>query len=694
MLASLLALVAGSPLDTLKTLDCNARRLAIKFADRSQPWRAPNADLHDALRISVLCGDARPVGTSQVEAARQETLASPFPPASCADDCYYVRSSLTFGAAASAASTNEGVGSTRVYTSIAAALVAVRAARHLERTHDTASSPSKSIVLQDGVHFLNATQVLTAADSGTTITGANGAASKAWISGAKALPQDLDWKPSTIGPPGVWVADLSTSTAGKTILSNLPTPPSLNTMAKGAEGVPGRLTNARFPNANPETAQWGYDSFLNKNWSIEAAVVDHWVKPAVHAVPTYTFVDLAVEGNPSGHLKNNSAMKQYNTYTHGSGGVCDTVWDPEEPSYWCSNASAGGWAEVDFHAAAAGQLNLPVGMVINISQGSRAAHFAKWKGDVSGAVVHAWHSQSWFTNSFTVESAKLATGELKFSGGGQQGGRNWCRCDQCSYAGPWCGQKQDPPINNDTRLISGSWYVEGMLDELDIPGEFYFDRKAGKLYVFANTTAVVEGGGVPASLSELVVPLLPVLVSLKGASASAPVTDVSITHVGFRDASKTIMHKWAAPSGGDWAMHRGGALFIENAENITVYGSRFNRVDGNAVFLSRHTRDVTVERCDFEWLGMGGVTTWGETEGFDVSKRTVPLRTNVIGNFFRELGIWEKQSSAVGLAKSALTRIEGNFMFNMPRAAINFNDGMGGANNAMSNLIFNTCRER
>ena len=26
----------------------------------------------------------------------------------------------------------------------------------------------------------------------------------------------------------------------------------------------------------------------------------------------------------------------------------------------------------------------------------------------------------------------------------------------------------------------------------------------------------------------------------------------------------------------------------------------------------------------------------------------------------RELGIWEKQSSAVGLAKSALTRIEGN----------------------------------
>jgi hypothetical protein len=71
----------------------------------------------------------------------------------------------------------------------------------------------------------------------------------------------------------------------------------------------------------------------------------------------------------------------------------------------------------------------------------------------------------------------------------------------------------------------------------------------------------------------------------------------------------------------------------------------------------------------------------------------VPLQTRITGNFFRELGIWEKQSSAVGLAKSALTTIQGNIMFNHPRAAINFNDGMGGANNAVENLIFNTCRE-
>ena len=30
---------------------------------------------------------------------------------------------------------------------------------------------------------------------------------------------------------------------------------------------------------------------------------------------------------------------------------------------------------------------------------------------------------------------------------------------------------------------------------------------------------------------------------------------------------------------------------------------------------------------------------------------------------------------------------------NMPRAAININDGLGGGNNITQNLIFNTCRQ-
>ena len=40
----------------------------------------------------------------------------------------------------------------------------------------------------------------------------------------------------------------------------------------------------------------------------------------------------------------------------------------------------------------------------------------------------------------------------------------------------------------------------------------------------------------------------------------------------------------------------------------------------------------------------------------------------------RELGLYEKQSSAWGQAKACQTTLEDNLFFNMPRAAINFND--------------------
>jgi hypothetical protein len=48
--------------------------------------------------------------------------------------------------------------------------------------------------------------------------------------------------------------------------------------------------------------------------------------------------------------------------------VCDN-WDTSDgqQSYWCSNMSAGGWAEVDAEAVSAGQLGLPVGLTYNAS---------------------------------------------------------------------------------------------------------------------------------------------------------------------------------------------------------------------------------------------------------------------------------------------------------------------------------------
>ena len=371
-------------------------------------------------------------------------------------------------------------------------------------------------------------------------------------------------------------------------------------------------------------------------------------------------------------------MDGYNQYASGHGGACSEIWGDEADSYWCSNSSQGGWAEVDRECAISGQMQLPMGMIYNRSDDMIGP--IQQATSLEGGYVFAWHSQSWAMHMFEITSHTPTNGTMTFAkGGGKQGGRNWCRCDQCTYAGGWCGQRQTPPRDDDTRLIGGEWMIENVKDFLDQPGEYFFDKISSRLYVKANSTE---------DLHDLTLGVLTEIIDLRDAQ------DITIEDLAFRDQAATFMDEgWSAPSGGDWSLRRGGAVFIENASNITIRGCDFFRLDSNAIFLSRKTRYVHIQNNQFEWLGENAIATWGDTDDYDATAGDFPLYTLIESNVMRELGIYEKQSSAVGHSKAALTTIRNNIMFNMPRAAINFNDMVGGGDIVEGNLIFNTCRE-
>jgi hypothetical protein len=221
--------------------------------------------------------------------------------------------------------------------------------------------------------------------------------------------------------------------------------------------------------------------------------------------------------------------------------------------------------------------------------------------------------------------------------------------------------------------------IENVKEFLDQPGEYFFEEGTNLLYVKPNSTD---------DLQDLTIGLLPELINLRD------VSNVQIDNLGFRDQAPTYMGtEWSAPSGGDWALHRGGAIFVERSNNVTIRGCRFWRLDGTGIFLSRRTRYVTIQNNRFEWMGENAIATWGETNEYDGTDENFPLHTLIEGNVMRELGIYQKQSSAVGQNKAALTTIRNNVMFNMPRAAVNFNDMIGGGDVVEGNLIFNTCRE-
>lgn len=236
-------------------------------------------------------------------------------------------------------------------------------------------------------------------------------------------------------------------------------------------------------------------------------------------------------------------------------------------------------------------------------------------------------------------------------------GRNWCRCDQCTYAGAWCGQHQDPPDNSDTRLISRQWWVENILPELDQPGEFWYNHSSRMLYVYPNTT-----DGDNAWANNLRFAILENVLDLRN------VSNVEISGIGFRDTAASFMSDWSAPSGGDWALHRGGTVFLENTTDVIIRDSIFCRLDSNAVFLSRRNRNTLIQKNIFEWLAENGIATWGDTDKFDATGGAQPWNTMIYDNVMRELGIYEKQSSPLGQNKAALSDVRNNIMFNLPRA--------------------------
>ena len=435
-------------------LECGARRIALEQATTLLPDRPLlPSELFDALELQD-CGDTPPAARART---RAPDVAKTEP---CSDDFV-----LRVNAAA------DGSSDAMTFKTVARAVDAARALRPAER--------AVRIELAEGVHFLNQTLELDARDANTTIAGAPldaDGAPTSWLSGGELLVKDsLEWARATemfgAGTP-VWVA-----TVPESVASNVS---GLFTLAPHR-----RLTRARYPNGDAELTQWGYNSVDRMDYSLPLEGVAEWVKVRVPFFPERNFtardaqcsfamsivvirsgearsflfeqapqgtpptseayVELTDPANPTGAVKSDSTMDDYNRYANGYGGVCD-LWEPTKMlgSYWCSNVSAGGWAEVDKLMATQGIRLLPVALKYNASHPRVADRLAGWGARAVGAVVHAWHPQSWFVNMYEVTAHDPDGGELTFGDdptlptGGWQGGRVWCTCGgagACSYAG-------------------------------------------------------------------------------------------------------------------------------------------------------------------------------------------------------------------------------------------------------------------
>ena len=331
--------------------------------------------------------------------------------------------------------------------------------------------------------------------------------------------------------------------------------------------------------------------------------------------------------------------------------------------------------------------------------GHDAARAANWTSNGGGGIVY--HISAGFESAQCITSKiDQATKTVVFDA--TQG------CDQ----GPQLFQTANGGLG---------WYAENIKEECDVPGEFYFGKFETALPMLWFT---FNGTETPTGSEEFSLVTTKVLFNVSGTQA-APVRDVTIRGLTIRDAALTFLGTTDADvhipvSDSDWTIQRSGAVLIEGTERFTFEANHVTRVDGNGLKLSNYNRNASIVANEFSWIGDSAMSSLGSmgdclyancsvklsyreqgkyghvnkgSSGVDGRGGNQPRRTRVVGNLVREVGLWQKQSNAWVQHLTAATRIIGNVFMNGPHAMVSMNDGFGGADDVVGNLMMNSNRQ-
>jgi hypothetical protein len=284
-------------------------------------------------------------------------------------------------------------------------------------------------------------------------------------------------------------------------------------------------------------------------------------------------------------------------------------------------------------------------------------HLSNWSKPSTG-FVHTFHGGFWGGWIFEIASSDSANNTIMFGRGGFQEAR---------------GSKS-----------GGPFYVANIFEELDSPNEWFLDKDTRTLYFMPNDTMP----------NVFVASQIPCLISVSGDGIENPVKNVLIQGLILTETSNTYMRDYMVPSGGDWSVHRGSTIYLTNTKNVTITHNLLTQLGSIGVALIDYNDATSITSNEFVWLADSGIILVGTTNGIDgFSVASQPANTLIQSNFFHETGIYVKQSSPVLISVSRSVSVIGNLMFNMPRAAININDGFYGNHTLSYNVIFNTVRE-
>ncbi|MEY9849580.1 hypothetical protein ABH940_006689 [Streptacidiphilus sp. BW17] len=310
---------------------------------------------------------------------------------------------------------------------------------------------------------------------------------------------------------------------------------------------------------------------------------------------------------------------------------------------------------------------------------------AKW-ADPSTALVRGMHCGDWGSVSFTVSGRSNNALDLHYVGDNNRG-------QDCGLS-----------VGNGPGSV-GPVMVENVKEELDSPGEWYYDGTSGQLLYYPPagtdlTTATVE----TAEQDQLI--------TLTGTSVKHPVQNITFNGLHFTDTHRTLFDStFQSDAKGDWAIVRKGAVYMKNAADITVTNSFFDQLGGNGVFMDGYNSGDVISNNTFESDGATDVQIVGSPDavrdysdnyhdsvpvddtGAGPKSENYPRDIVVKNNLMENMGQFELQSSGVNISMSMDVTVDANTIDGSPRACLNIEDGTWGGDSIENNDLFNCVQQ-
>jgi hypothetical protein len=185
-------------------------------------------------------------------------------------------------------------------------------------------------------------------------------------------------------------------------------------------------------------------------------------------------------------------------------------------------------------------------------------------------------------------------------------------------------------------IKGGNWFwIEGVKEELDQPGEWYLDRAEGRLYFMPET-------GVDPNTLMVVAPRLNVIVDAKGdVDRRTHVEYVNFRGLEFRHTTFTLGHIEAR-------VHTDAAIRLENARHCRIEECHVENIGGYALWLHLDSQQNVIDRNTVLNTGGGGVLCTGARLSYmddskvytpgEAASRVAPILNRITRNTVKHCG--------------------------------------------------------